>query len=419
MTEQLLETGRRMLEHNRRLALLPQQPGLPAAYVSLLLDPSRLLADACGALFSATEVTEAAEEMPTTERGAARGLAEQLSPHTHKVASPAYTSPTISKPDKLEDGWFQPTPAQPRTEQEHHEMSAVLKQRMNQSLIEADESLRQASGPVRASKSRLPLTLVSSTSGPISDNEQPPASFDERLRPGFTVEQEARDFPLEQKTPLTSRASSIIQRGALLQPSTGRSEAEMDAFSSPDTTRSVAPAPPAADIQTRAAFSPQPFVSLEASLPSPAPNPRANFPRQQEESLLSKEVETHLLQHEGPLRHEESLRDEEPQASSVSFIHSPSRLAEVLNSNLSDERRAPFEALSLASSLASKSPEVPADSFAARDSIGRESLATDETRAPDADSAEASAASLIEAVLDELSERLQLEFLRTYGTSGE
>jgi hypothetical protein len=401
MMEQLLETGRRILEHSHRLELLPPQAQLPHGYVSLLLDPADLLASACGALFSAEDLAEPAETISTVERHAARGLVEPL-PHVHHApTSRPHGAPAFSKSAEREAVRLQSATAP----------SNIAK-------------------PERANKSRLPLSLVNSTSKPFASGTPPHAPFEGTARTRFSTP--------EAEASLTTRTGSVMPVESLLLPSGSLSRTEPDYSSVPNITGEYVHASPDIESQIRdAAVSPEAsFANREASTNPQAAKPRATAAaRSQEESLVLRDVEARSQPpaeaHFQPA--EARLQPlEEAQVASVNFTPSPSQLAHVLNANLAANRSVPPQSLSLEAVGAAQPPDAQSnslqarkvssfdkpdlswpDSFAVPDGHGREH------RSEDAGPARGADAPLVEAVLEELYERLRLEYLRAYGTSGE
>jgi hypothetical protein len=372
--EQLLKTGQRTLEHSRLLALLPQQPGLPAAYVSLLLDPADRLASACGALFSGTDSVAAApstsETTPTLERRHARNLNEQ---------SPLDYVQT-SRPNDWAAFFGRETSA-----------------------FQSSNSTANITPSEQATRSRLPLSLVSgTTANPFASVTPQRAPFDTGARNRFQ--------PLPEAS-LTSPSGSVMpQESPALD---GTSRAKSDNTFHSGGTRESASALPDAEQQTHAALASDGFSSNhETSLASKSSTSRPAIEQAQKASLLSGVSGAHLQPQEN---------------ASVSFTHNSSQLANMLNANLNANTpdapqppsSTPDSALQLAVAPPGLSQAREGNLFEKPGLNWSDSFAARENRSEDSGTTQEREAALIEAVLEGLTERLRLEFLRAYGTSGE
>jgi hypothetical protein len=111
-----------------------------------------------------------------------------------------------------------------------------------------------------------------------------------------------------------------------------------------------------------------------------------------------------------------SREGERAPESVLHLAQSPSRLAAVLNANLASRTPTPGESV--------ETEVVSTDALVDRPRVIREGLNAQQTtldilRPPVEAAQEGSGGLSVEAVIEELYERLRLEFLRTYGTSGE
>lgn len=377
--EQLLKTGQRTLEHSRLLALLPQQPGLPIAYVSLLLDPADRLANACGALFSTTDSVEpsSSETTPPVERRSTHNLNEQ--------------SPLDYLQTARSDDW-----------------RALFSREANPfQSSNSTANTAPSEQAEQATRSRLPLSLVSgTTANPFASVTPQRAPFDTGARNRFQ--------PLTEASLNSPSGSVMPQKSPALD---GTSRAESDDASHSSNTREAASALPDAERQMHAALASDNFLSSHEARPaSTSSTARPAIEQAQKASLLSGDSGAHLQP------------QEKAQLASVSFTHNSSQLANMLNANLNASAPDAAQTQSSGTSdsalqLASASPgllKAPArNEFEKPDLNWSDSFAARENRSEDSSATQEREAALIEAVLEELTERLRLEFLRAYGTSGE
>lgn len=452
MTERLFEAGKRILEHNRRLTLLPQQPGLPLAYAMLLLDPADLLADAWATLFSAPDSEVAAgarlaverhsalfppnpystraasAAMPSVVRHAEHGLAQHspLDIDNNTFASRMFDSPAARAPSERDAARLQSTPASsvtarpewspktnwPLTPKTHWPLSLV---KLTSKHFASGAQQRDASGEKAASASSPSMTATSVSWPSTRPYRRPPALPDQRPAIPFEESRHSEfahsDSAAQTEASLTTRAISVAPSDSLTPTPASLPHAESaEAFLPPVALR-PAPAPRASNAQTRAATTRAKLFGDREAIPTPpASTIRAAATRQSEEAHLS----------------------------SVNFTSSPSRLADVLNANVNADASSDARVSDLEATGAMQRVDVQPDSLSRSESLQAREVnpfdARHENSSHSVDARERGGwdkppesngqargadAPLVEAVLEELYERLRLEFLRTYGTSGE
>jgi hypothetical protein len=253
-----------------------------------------------------------------------------------------------------------------------------------------------AARATRTVKSRLPISLVSRTLQPDAagvSNAPSPASNHETTNTGSATTQKVS--PMRRAS-----AGELLDWSKVLQANTPR-EASLPQLLPPVVSeRRVAP--------TETVFQSRPVSRAETSggveaQPARAASEVFDWPPLKQDS------------------HQASKQDGLP--SGVHFTPQHSRLAALLNANLA----APGDEASSMSSPQTKTLDAPHraaedsfDSFKRSEADAPENKKTNGASDNEADGSwRREDARLVEAVLEELYERFELEFLRAYGTSGE
>ncbi|HEX8474416.1 MAG TPA: hypothetical protein VF666_10315 [Pyrinomonadaceae bacterium] len=354
---------------SRRLLQLPPPPALPPAYAALLRDPALSLDSACGALLSPTQRDEtSATTTPTTEQHAAR-----MSPQPFPTRD---QTTTANPPDARAASWLS--------------TSEITRP------PSAPAVLADTAQTTRTAKSRLPISLVSRTPQPDNPTSvaTPPAS-------NHVTTDAASATTQKVSTLRRANAGELLDWSRVLQASRSREDSSASSFAAVAPERRVAP--------TETMFQSRAVSRGETSRGVELKPVRASSDVITAPSPLLREDARHASEEDG-------------HSSGVQFTPQHSRLAALLNANLATQDEA-TPSIFPSQTKAIDAPRRTGDSFDGfkrREADATENHTSDSATRENADgSRRRDEARLVEAVLDELYERFELEFLRAYGTSGE
>jgi hypothetical protein len=366
MTERLSAAGKNLLERGRRLRLPPPLPSLPRAYTHLLLDPADLLGAACGAMLNASPVVHAeAADQRVEQRAAAR-----FQPTVFRTRASTPAGANAPRAPATRDGGA--TGQAPATA---HTARRAWPLRPPAPVGPHADAAARAATPEPSPATNSPLRSTPSPAEAVNVPAQD-------IRAATLPEAFARRRS-DPSTDTTIRPPVSVPSPSETSPAVNEPTVIVNPLPGLGTAATVRPGPSRADARPQG----------HADATGPSNDGRIRVPS----SPTSTADAT-------------SPGGEGAPSSVLNFAQTPSRLAAVLNANLSPPAQVPggFDETEAARSTS------PARAERAR--VAREPA--DAPQAAD-EAARAHAGLSVEELIEEFYERLRLDFLRTYGTSGE
>ena len=372
MTARLEATGKQILQRSRSWLVLPSPPRLPPAYTSLLLDPAELLSKACDSIITDSAVIPQSADRTSPPRTKTKPTALQNQPFPQALKGsrpPAAAARNNAAPPASTDSSRHTNPPSRTTSRSGQPASSApislpVASRVRPTAANSFHAVAQANLSTEPSAT----SNVKAAAREIRP-QNPPPSFGETRRADTDV------------TPAAPNASETSPL------------APVPAAASSRTSRPVA-ATNASGRVTR----------IGQSFPAWQPTDETTTPH----SADGEEAFTRSSPANAG-----TVPGTDDAESVVHFAHSTSRLAGLLKANLTNPAAAspPAEPPGIAGSAeASPLTDITRPRLAGVEAGERGSA--DEVT-------EDGAPLSVEAVIEELYERLRLEFLRTYGTAGE
>ncbi|HKP87323.1 MAG TPA: hypothetical protein VJZ26_14560 [Blastocatellia bacterium] len=405
MNKRLMSTGRRVLAGMRQVCRLPRAAELPASFVSLLADPAELMDEAWSALLR--EPTAAA---PVAEKSVAE-------------SDPARSHATLPRMGRNAASRNQFSPfAQTGHEEKERNAAAADEDISEIPLTARDAALHSMPSSSASRRNRYKGGNLETRGARVTASRQDGLATAEtrsNIRPHLaeqpaTERHTASPIPIVLKPPKLHRAASVMpQSSAVAEPSGSRRNYHEDETLESRLVRLItsqqdglATAETRSNVLAQSAEQPATESDTASSIPIVLKPPNLH----RAASVVS-ELST--------ARDETPKREQPDTETRTRLTRNATRLAAVLNANLLTEAMPSQVQASLLSQASMVQASLAQASLASPSPIALPRLTSAEQQTSPPAEATALNAPTIEAILAALYERLRVEFLRTYGTSGD